>query len=76
MDGWETRRRRTPGFDWCILKLGLRGVIRGLNVDTAFFTGNYPAQASLEARDGAGLGHGSRFSTRPSSRAAATIFWP
>ena len=18
MDGWETRRRRTPGFDWCI----------------------------------------------------------
>lgn len=54
MDGWETRRRRTPGHDWCVLKLGLRGVIRGVDVDTAFFTGNYPSHASIEARDGAG----------------------
>src|SRR5262249_27585059 len=22
MDGWETRRRRTPGFDWVIVRLG------------------------------------------------------
>ncbi|HEX9614652.1 MAG TPA: allantoicase, partial [Bacteroidota bacterium] len=25
MDGWETRRKRTPGHDWCILQLGLAG---------------------------------------------------
>jgi allantoicase len=54
MDGWETRRRRTPGFDWCIVQLGLRGVIQGLNIDTSFFTGNYPSHASIEARDGKG----------------------
>lgn len=54
MDGWETRRRRTPGFDWCVIELGLRGVIRGVNVDTAYFTGNFPSHASLEARDGSG----------------------
>ena len=49
MDGWETRRRRTPGFDWCIIRLGLPGVIRGIVVDTSFFKGNYPEQCSLEA---------------------------
>ena len=54
MDGWEPRRRRTPGFDWCVLKLGLRGVIRGLNIDTSWFTGNFPSHASVEARDGKG----------------------
>ena len=41
MDGWETRRRRTPGNDWAIVKLGLPGVIRGIVVDTSYFTGNY-----------------------------------
>lgn len=49
MDGWETRRRRTPGFDWCIIRLGLPGIIRGIVVDTSFFRGNYPEQCSLEA---------------------------
>ena len=49
MDGWETRRRRTPGFDWCIVRLGLPGVIRGVVVDTSHFKGNYPEQCSLEA---------------------------
>jgi allantoicase len=49
MDGWETRRRRTPGFDWCVVKLGLPGRIRGVVVDTSFFKGNFPARASLEA---------------------------
>ena len=48
MDGWETRRRRTPGFDWCILRLGLPGIIRGVVVDTSHFKGNYPEQCSLE----------------------------
>ncbi len=49
IDGWETRRRRTPGFDWCIIRLGLPGMIRGVIVDTSYFKGNYPEQCSLEA---------------------------
>ncbi len=48
MDGWETRRRRTPGYDWCIIRLGAPGKIRGIVVDTSFFRGNYPEQCSLE----------------------------
>src|SRR2546421_7875096 len=49
MDGWESRRRRTPGFDWCIIRLGLPGIIQGVVCDTSFFRGNYPEQCSLEA---------------------------
>ena len=48
MDGWESRRRRTPGFDWCIIRLGLPGIIRGVVVDTSYFRGNYPERCSLE----------------------------
>src|SRR5258707_8349094 len=51
MDGWETRRRRTPGYDWCILKLGFPGVVRGVDIDTNFFTGNHPPHASIDAID-------------------------
>jgi allantoicase len=51
MDGWESRRRRTPGFDWCLIRLGLPGIIRGILVDTSFFTGNYPERFSLEGCD-------------------------
>src|SRR2546425_3556370 len=54
MDGWESRRRRTPGFDWCIIRLGLPGVIRGVVVDTSHFKGNYPEQCSIEACAGSG----------------------
>ena len=49
MDGWETRRRRGEGYDHCVVRLGLPGVIRGVDVDTAHFTGNYPPAASLHA---------------------------
>jgi allantoicase len=49
MDGWETRRRRTPGYDWCIIRLGLPGMIRGIVVDTSYFRGNYPEHCSLDA---------------------------
>src|SRR5687768_14271321 len=49
MDGWETRRRRTPGYDWCIVRLGIPGVVRGFVVDTAFFRGNYPESCSIDA---------------------------
>src|SRR6478672_6816957 len=55
MDGWESRRRRTPGFDWCIIRLGLPGIIRGIVVDTSFFRGNYPEQCSLEGASFKGL---------------------
>lgn len=49
MDGWETRRRRTPGFDWCLIRLGLPARLRGIVVDTSHFRGNYPERCSLEA---------------------------
>jgi allantoicase len=49
MDGWETRRRRTPGHDWCLVRLGVPGIVRGVVVDTAHFKGNFPEACSLEA---------------------------
>ena len=51
MDGWESRRRRDGGHDWCIVKLGARGTIRGVDIDTSHFTGNYPPAASIWASD-------------------------
>jgi allantoicase len=51
MDGWESRRRRAPGHDWCVVKLGMRGRLRGVNVSTAFFTGNFPPHASVDGLD-------------------------
>ncbi|MEV4343850.1 allantoicase [Actinoplanes sp. NPDC049596] len=47
-DGWETRRRRQPGSDVAIVRLGAPGVVRGIDVDTAFFTGNFPPYASVD----------------------------
>jgi allantoicase len=49
MDGWETRRKRVPGHDWCIVQLGLPGVVRGVDIDTNHFIGNFPEYASIEA---------------------------
>ena len=49
MDGWESRRRRVPGHDASIIRLGLPGIVRGVVIDTAFFRGNYPDHASIEA---------------------------
>ena len=54
MDGWETRRRRTPGHDWCVLRLGLPGVVRGFVVDTTHFKGNAPEACSIDACESAG----------------------
>ena len=48
MDGWESRRKRTPGHDWCVIRLGVPGVVAGFEIDTAYFTGNYPPDAQLE----------------------------
>jgi allantoicase len=47
-DGWETRRRRGPGFDWIILELGHRGRVAYLDIDTAHFKGNFPHQVSVQ----------------------------
>lgn len=48
-DGWETRRRREAGFDEAVIRLGVPGVIRGVVIDTAWFKGNFPPEASVDA---------------------------
>jgi allantoicase len=50
-DGWETRRRRGPGHDWVVVRLGRRGAISTVQVDTDHFKGNYPAACSVEVLD-------------------------
>jgi allantoicase len=49
MDGWESRRKRTPGHDWCVIRLGLAGHVQGVDIDTNHFLGNHPPYASLDA---------------------------
>jgi len=49
MDGWETRRRREPGSDSAVVRLGCPGVVRRVVVDTSHFTGNYPPEVAVEA---------------------------
>ncbi len=49
MDGWESRRKRQAGYDHAIVRLGVPGVIKAVDIDTTFFTGNYPPSASLQA---------------------------
>jgi allantoicase len=54
MDGWETRRRRDlspEAHDWCTVRLGARGIVHGVDVETAFFTGNYPESFALDVCD-------------------------
>jgi allantoicase len=49
MDGWESRRKRGPGHDWCIIRLATRGKIYGVDIDTNHFLGNHPPHASIDA---------------------------
>ncbi|MCZ2722934.1 allantoicase [Marinomonas sp. 15G1-11] len=49
MDGWESRRKRSEGYDFCIVKLGVSGQINALDIDTRHFTGNYPPAALVQA---------------------------
>ncbi|MFA9440286.1 allantoicase [Uliginosibacterium sp. sgz301328] len=67
-DGWETRRRREPGNDWCIVALATPSIIERVIVDTAHFKGNYPDRCSLQAAcvDGG---------TAPSI-VTQSMFWP
>jgi len=48
MDGWESRRKRVAGHDWCVVRLGVAGVVAGFEIDTSHFTGNYPPGAEIE----------------------------
>jgi len=48
MDGWESRRKRTEGHDWCVIRLGVPGLVAGFEIDTRHFTGNYPPEAEIE----------------------------
>jgi len=49
MDGWETRRRRDPGCDWCVLRLGVGGLVKAFDVDTTHFSGNHAPEVSIDA---------------------------
>ena len=63
MDGWESRRKRTEGHDYCVVKLGLPGSIVGFDIDTSHFTGNFPPAASIEACSIEGVpGHATEWS--------------
>ncbi len=53
-DGWETRRRRVPGYDWCVVECATRGRIHKVEIDTAHFKGNYPDRAAIWACDAKG----------------------
>ncbi|HKU43080.1 MAG TPA: allantoicase [Polyangiales bacterium] len=48
MDGWESRRKRSEGYDWCVLSLGAPGRVLGLDIDTHHFNGNHPQFASVD----------------------------
>ena len=76
-DGWETRRRRAEGVggdgtgpecDYAIVRLGAPGVVRHVVVDTAFFRGNYPPYASVEALRVEGYPVAEELARRPSGR--------
>ncbi len=54
MDGWESRRKRTQGHDWCVIRLGLPGIVHTVDVDTSFFVGNFPEHCSLDGASVAG----------------------
>ena len=49
MDGWESRRKRIAGYDWCIIQLATSGKIKGVDIDTNHFLGNHPPYASMDA---------------------------
>ena len=73
-DGWETRRRREPGFDWIIIALGEAGVLDHMLVDTAHYKGNFPASCSMNGRllSGADLA----LLDNPDALKADSQFWP
>ena len=69
-DGWETKRRRTPGSDWCVVRLARRGFVERMEIDTHFFKGNAPVAARIECADLASLAEAD-----VSARLASTRGW-
>jgi allantoicase len=67
-DGWETRRRREPGNDWCLLELARPGLVSRIEIDTCHFKGNYPDSCSIQAAMIAG--------GTPESLITQSMFWP
>jgi allantoicase len=67
-DGWETRRRREPGHDWVILRLGSPGRIRQVDIDTAHFKGNFPHQVSIQGALLSG--------TEDGHAVSQSLYWP
>ena len=73
MDGWESRRKRTPGHDWAVVQLATPGSISGFDIDTNFFLGNHPPYASIEA---VYIKEGSSITDLPTEQAGwETIEW-
>jgi allantoicase len=58
-EGWETRRRRKPGYEWLVIRLAGRGDIRLAEIDTSWYRGNQPDSASLQTMDATDPTHGS-----------------
>src|SRR5690606_4272014 len=67
-DGWETRRRREPGYDWCIVELGHAATIEQIEIDTAHFKGNYPDRVSIQA--------GHMATSTDEALITQAMFWP
>lgn len=54
-DGWETKRSREKSHeDWVVVRLGARGVVKRIVVDTMHFRGNYPKGVRVEGVDAVG----------------------
>ncbi|MCV6598352.1 MAG: allantoicase [Mangrovicoccus sp.] len=70
-DGWETRRRREPGYDWIVIALGARGIIDRVVVDTAHFKGNFPDRCAIQAADMKNFGDG-----LTDALVTDSMFWP
>jgi len=70
-DGWETRRRREPGYDWIVIALGARGIIDRVEVDTAHFKGNYPDRCAIQGADMQNFGDG-----LTDALVTDSMFWP
>jgi allantoicase len=67
-DGWETRRRREPGYDWCLVALGHPAIVEKIEIDTAHFKGNYPDRVSIQAAHVA--------ASTDESLITQAMFWP
>jgi allantoicase len=78
MDGWETRRLREPRgepYDWCVIRLGAAGIVRGVDVETTHFKGNYPESCAIDAASPDHSPVGSGLSRIGFSRSAESLQW-